>query len=497
MPFVIIKLQISRPENREYFSVPEGTVVKVDMEDYLCGAVAAEMGEAPSEALKAQAIAARTYALTFAAAGKQITDDASKHQAFRASRIDWPGAVQAVYQTAGQVLFHNGKALSSCLFSACNGGRTVSSEERWGGARPWLIAQEDPWDAAECAEGAAAGQSVRKGHGVGMSQYGAIYAAKRGYGHKEILAFYYPGTAIMTNYGEGETMVAGTAKIKASALVAYARSAVGGGYCFGASGQVCSLKQRQVWANDNPAQAGNLLGLCAKWDGKRVWDCSGILRGAWRELLEYRSGGATTIFNSWASKTGTIDTMPDVPGIAVFRANAKTPKTKEHIGVYVGGGLVVDARGSNTGVVIGTLQSYGKWTHWAYLDDVDYTQAATTSAILWRGIVKTNKGNGIGLWENSEKLTQYASVPDGEAVEVIGTADEKGFALGRYNSTVGVVDTQYLRKIVDAPTIENKDGAKGIFIQTDEPEAFLEALRRDSIMTHYEADDKDNGGNEQ
>ena len=494
---MIVKLCVSRSENLEYFNVSKGDTVNIDMEDYLCGVVPAEMGDAPAAALEAQAIASRTYALAITKAGKTISDESAINQAFRASRIDWPKTVQAVANTAGQVLFHNGKALNSCPFSASNNGRTVSSEEQWGGVRAWLIAKDDPWDTAGHAERAAAGQSVRIGHGVGLSQYGAIYAAKNGHSCNEILSFYYTDTVIMTNYGEGEIILADMGKIKASALVAYARNAVGGGYCFGASGQICTLKQRQVWANDNPSQSENLLGICAKWDGKPAWDCSGLFRGAWRELLKYRSGGATTIFNTWSSETGTIDTMPDVPGIALFRANSKTPKTKEHIGLYVGGGLVVDARGSNIGVVIGTIQSYGKWTHWAYLTDVDYSHIADTSTVYWRGTVKTSKGKGIGLWANSDKITQLASVSDGEIVEIIGATDAKGFALARYNNVVGVADTQYIKRIEDGDTIiTTPEGAKGVFIRTDDPEAFLEALRQASIITYYQTDDKDNGGTE-
>ena len=496
---MIIKLKISRPENCEYFRVSTGEIVNIDIEDYLCGVVPAEMGSGPIEALMAQAIAARTYALPYATAGKTITDESSKNQAFRASRIDWKDSVKAVHETAGKVLFYAGEALKTCSFSSSNGGRTVSSEERWGGFRPYLIAQDDPWDAAACEAKRAAGQTIRKGHGVGMSQYGAAYAAGTlGVSCAEILDFYYPGTEIVTDYGKGGHSSMAD-KIKAADLVAYARAAVGGGYCFGASGQVCSLKQRQIWAEDNPSAAENLLGICAKWDGKKCWDCSGLFRGAWRALLKYRSGGATTIFNTWTSKTGEISTMPNVPGIALFRANETKPSTKEHIGLYVGGGLVVDARGSSAGVLIGTIASYGRWTHWAYLADVDYSQQEIedNSTVLWRGTVKTKKGKGISIWESAEKEVDFIGVPDGEIVEVLGETAANGFARARYCGIVGVADTQYLKRIEDDPIVVAPNGKKGIFIETDNPEAFLELLRAAAIVTNYIEDDNDNGGNDQ
>ena len=142
------------------------------------------------------------------------------------------------------------------------------------------------------------------------------------------------------------------AKIKAESLIAYAKNAVGGGYCWGADGQVCSPKIRRELAGRTSSQSNknNLLITCAKWDGKRVWDCSGLFRGAWRELDKYRSGGATTIYKSWCNEKGAIDTMPDIPGIAVFRGTAGN---MAHIGLYIGNGEVIDARSSGKGVVRG------------------------------------------------------------------------------------------------------------------------------------------------
>lgn len=90
-------------------------------------------------------------------------------------------------------------------------------------------------------------------------------------------------------------------------------------------------------------QAKNLLGGCAKWDGKRVWDCGGLFRGAWRALDKYKSGGATRIYKAWCAETGRIGGMPNVPGLAVFQAG---PPEISHIGLYVGGGIALDARGS-------------------------------------------------------------------------------------------------------------------------------------------------------
>lgn len=165
-------------------------IVTFDFEEYIFGVVASEIGNAPLEACKAQAVAARTTALPYLQKGKTIDD--SGVQAFRHSRLDkemYVNANQGTKETSGEILFHDGSPLSPCSFSASNGGRTTSSEQRWGGYRPYLIEQDDPYDYA-------ATNGKKTGHGVGMSQRGAIEMAKRGAPYGDILSFYYPGSYI-------------------------------------------------------------------------------------------------------------------------------------------------------------------------------------------------------------------------------------------------------------------------------------------------------------
>lgn len=125
-----IRIALSSAENCEAYDVGEGQEIELDVEEYLKGVVAAEMGDGSLEALKTQAVASRTLAARYE--GKTITDQSSKHQAFRASRMDWERASQAVKSTAGEVLLYSGKLLDTVAFSASNGGETTSSAKRWG-----------------------------------------------------------------------------------------------------------------------------------------------------------------------------------------------------------------------------------------------------------------------------------------------------------------------------------------------------------------------------
>ena len=180
-----MKVKITTQTNMNYYGCAKGTIIDVDLEDYITCVVASEVGNAPIEACKAQAIAARSFAIARGVlSGKPISDSSSTAQAYRANRIGYANCAKAAWETKGQVLTYGGNVISANYCSA-NGGRTYSSEEVWGTKKPYLIAQPDPWDS-----------SAKNSHGVGMSQKGAIAAARAGKTYKEILGFYYPGAKI-------------------------------------------------------------------------------------------------------------------------------------------------------------------------------------------------------------------------------------------------------------------------------------------------------------
>lgn len=236
-----------------------------------------------------------------------------------------------------------------------------------------------------------------------------------------------------------------TKRIRADDLCAYALAAVGGGYCYGSSGEICSLSRRQQWAEWNPSQAENLLTICAKWDGKRVWDCSGLFRGAWRALWQYRSGGATTIFNTWCSEKGVIGRMPNKEGILLFRGD---DRTKQHIGLYMGDGTVVDARGSRQGVLHTTFQEGYTWTHWGLAEDVDYGGVLPHPEevpALWTGYVKTQTGKGISLWPKpTNSGGAVVKIPESVAVDIMGDTPDGGYIEARYGRKTGYVNLTYI-----------------------------------------------------
>lgn len=140
----------------------EGQTFDISLEDYLFGVVAAEMPASFSpEALKAQAVAARTYTMHRIASnihGGAICADHSCCQAWISSEEleqKWEGAFEtyasairsAVKETDGLCLTYDGAAILAAFHSSSN-GRTESSENAFGTALPYLVSVESNEDTA-------------------------------------------------------------------------------------------------------------------------------------------------------------------------------------------------------------------------------------------------------------------------------------------------------------------------------------------------------------
>ncbi len=134
------------------FTVQDGQLMPVltlTIEEYLLGVVPYEMSNSfPLEALKAQAICARTYAMAHldsSAAYDMV--DTTANQVFLGINYSNTNAIQAVQETAGVVGGYNG-ALATCYYAASNGGQTEKVETVWGSKGDWSYYQvtDDPYD---------------------------------------------------------------------------------------------------------------------------------------------------------------------------------------------------------------------------------------------------------------------------------------------------------------------------------------------------------------
>lgn len=125
-------------------------IIKVNLHDYLVGVLSAEMPvDFPIEALKAQAIAARTFALRQAEAKRHphcdVCDNSACCQGWK-NRSD-ERFTQAVTETDGLVLTYRDALIDATYFS-CSGNRTEAALAVWGRDIPYLQSVESPNEAA-------------------------------------------------------------------------------------------------------------------------------------------------------------------------------------------------------------------------------------------------------------------------------------------------------------------------------------------------------------
>ena len=251
-----------------------GSVINLNMTDYLIGVVSSEMPASFNlEALKAQSVLARTYALKAKQTGKKLTDTVSTQSYIDMDQMKnkWGNSFNTYYNkiknavenTNGEYLSYNGNYIEA-LYHSTNNGKTESSLDVFGNYYPYLISVSSEYDKNASSylrtinmpldtisnklglslnndsvinilsytDGGNikeiningnnfSGKKVREllglrsadfdisisdnnanittrgyGHGVGMSQYGANGMANAGYGYKDILSHYYPGTTL-------------------------------------------------------------------------------------------------------------------------------------------------------------------------------------------------------------------------------------------------------------------------------------------------------------
>jgi cell wall-associated NlpC family hydrolase len=187
--------------------------------------------------------------------------------------------------------------------------------------------------------------------------------------------------------------------IKASQLIAWIKKHVGDGYVYGSIGQICSvnlLKNLQAQygtsMGDGYYQKGGdfTKGRCGKWIGKWVCDCSGLIKVA-RKTLDgtWKDVSAQGTYDQ-CSMRGPISSMPLLPGCAVFMYN-KEKGRMGHVGMYIGGDQVIEARGADYGVVI-TKLSTRSWGFWGQLEWLEYDIKADTG----KPVVGTQSDAGDG-----------------------------------------------------------------------------------------------------
>jgi hypothetical protein len=166
----------------------DNTVQTMRLEEYLRAVVPAEVPALwPAEAVKAQAVAARSYAQYAVEHPRHPNADICTNPAhcqnYDPAKIH-PKSDEAIQQTKNIVALHNGQTVNG-IFSANCGGQTRNNEDVFRGA-PVAYLRGVP-----CPD-----KGEKRGHGVGLCQYGARAFATQGQPYDAIIRYYYTGTTL-------------------------------------------------------------------------------------------------------------------------------------------------------------------------------------------------------------------------------------------------------------------------------------------------------------
>lgn len=196
---------------------------------------------------------------------------------------------------------------------------------------------------------------------------------------------------------------------------------VDGGYIYGKSGQIWTARDQANTGNEQAINYGS------RWIGHQVWDCSGLVRWAYRQLGTDCAHGSNSIYNRYCKNKGRLiggkrqDGEELKPGTAVFTG---TSEDRGHIGLYIGNGKVIEAKGTQYGVVMSKITDKNRdgrdrWTWWGELTAVDY-------------------GSSSEIPSGSEEDKQMKTIRRGDKGEAVKDLQKKlmilGYQLPRYGA---------------------------------------------------------------
>lgn len=202
-------------------------------------------------------------------------------------------------------------------------------------------------------------------------------------------------------------------------LVEHCKKALseGWGYVYGTFGNILTHDLLRYKYIQYPANIHPYIDFIEQnYIGKRVTDCVGLIKSyMWWD-------GSNPVYDSTTDKSangmfeasvvkGTIDTIPEVSGILVWR--------KGHIGVYIGNGKVIESKGTKYGVVQTPLKGLNsnKWTHWCMCPYIEYI-TEMMDMVFKDLIVNGNRHWAADIIEKAAKegIVKGIKQPDGSYV---------------------------------------------------------------------------------
>lgn len=184
-------------------------------------------------------------------------------------------------------------------------------------------------------------------------------------------------------------------------------------------------------------------------------DCSGLI------YSYYGVGGIRSDMMAMSPQTGSIGTLPEIPGLGLYMPG--------HVGVYVGGGMCVDARDYAYGVCYQSVASMG-WTNWFYVYGVNYGDATVTvDPSVGAGSSSNNSGGGADYVEDTPAEPVYLQL--GSSGAEVAKLQQRLAELGYFNDGATEYFGEYTAECLKA--FQAKAGYEATGILDPDTEALL------------------------
>ena len=245
------------------------------------------------------------------------------------------------------------------------------------------------------------------------------------------------------------------------------------GYIYGTAGRMWTEALQQAWSKPGHKNYQLTLKYGSKWIGRMVTDCSGLLCWALKQMGAEIVHQARYQYTDASKRKGKLingrreDGQPILPGTAVFLKGSKDHI--HHVGVYVGHGICIEAKGTRWGVVTSELTH---WDYWGELKVVDYMDAEQMenepapeipeqkSDVMYRVMV-----DNPGAWLNvrSGPGTTYPvlfRLEKGDVAEALTVSEDGKWDQIRYGGRTGWASAEYLRTLDEDAAQDEPDDEK-------------------------------------
>lgn len=208
-------------------------------------------------------------------------------------------------------------------------------------------------------------------------------------------------------------------------LVDFALDKLGVPYVMGTNGRILAKSMYEDLVKRNPANwfTGARKLAVKNLIGKVTTDCHGLIEWAHREIDGANKDTSADNAYNLATIKGDVKSIPEIAGVCV--------RYKGHVGIYIGDGIVIEARGFNYGVVTTELKNR-PWTHWYKHPWVQYKDGENAVNMVTKGMSTEqiqsvlNKGGCIKFEKATYDITKTLKIFGWSDINLNGATIRQG-----------------------------------------------------------------------